>query len=231
LEAAALLLADSADGDISTRAVCEAAGVSAPMIYRLFGDKEGLLTAVADYGFDKFVASKRAPSDDPVQDLRDGWDAHVGFALAYPSFYRLMYSPGARVSARAATQAQRMLTEVLDRCAVAGRLRVSAQVAAQVVMAANVGTALTLINRPDIFTSLDLSQRVRDAVHADILTPVRGDPLDHAGPHRAPPDPPRAAAAQLHAILARTANTTLSEAENRLLLQWLTQLSDAPVGS
>jgi len=39
LEAAAELLTRSADADISTRAACEAAGVTAPTLYHYFGDK------------------------------------------------------------------------------------------------------------------------------------------------------------------------------------------------
>ena len=95
LEAAAELLENSAEADFSTRAVCEAAGVAAPALYRQFGDKEGLLSAVVDFGFDKYLASKRAarPSADPVADLRSGWDTHVAFALANRNVYRLMWSP------------------------------------------------------------------------------------------------------------------------------------------
>src|ERR1041384_4220655 len=95
LEAAEKLLDASPDRDISTRAVCEAVGVGAPVLYRLFGDKKGLLSAVVDYGFERYLSGKRAlvASDDPVRDLRDGWDSHVAFALAHPAVYRLMYSP------------------------------------------------------------------------------------------------------------------------------------------
>lgn len=48
LDRAVELLAASESGDISTRAVCEAAGVGQPVLYQLFGDKDGLLAAVAD---------------------------------------------------------------------------------------------------------------------------------------------------------------------------------------
>src|ERR1700737_5071156 len=58
LEAAASLLAESPERDISTRAVCEAANVGAPMLYRLFGDKNGLLAAVGDYRFGRHLAGK-----------------------------------------------------------------------------------------------------------------------------------------------------------------------------
>src|SRR6266487_3400488 len=57
LEAAAGLLAESTDA--STRAVCDAAGVTAPTLYHYFGDKEGLLTAVVDFGWAAFLQTKR----------------------------------------------------------------------------------------------------------------------------------------------------------------------------
>src|SRR3954465_9240110 len=92
--AAALRLLEHGGPDaVSTRAVSTAAGVQAPTIYRLFGDKQGLLDAVAAQGFASYLATKTAtePSDDPVQDLRDGWDLHVGLGLAHPALYALMY--------------------------------------------------------------------------------------------------------------------------------------------
>ena len=92
--AAARLLAESETGDISTRAVCEAAGIQQPVLYRHFGDKDALLAAVVDYAFDQYLDTKRRAikSDDPVDDLRSGWDSHTEFAMAFPSFYRLRKS-------------------------------------------------------------------------------------------------------------------------------------------
>jgi AcrR family transcriptional regulator len=60
LDAAESLLRTSPARDISTRAVCEAVGVGAPVLYRLFGDKNGLLAAVVDNAFDRYLALKRA---------------------------------------------------------------------------------------------------------------------------------------------------------------------------
>lgn len=221
LEAAAELLAASPVADVSTRAVCEAAGVGAPVLYRQFGDKEGLLSAVVDYGFDQYLSMKRAaaPSADPVRDLRNGWDSHVAFAVANPHYYRLMYSPAVTTPPSAAAEAHKMLMDVLERCAAAGRLRLSADVAAQMVMAANVGVALSLVTRPGIYLDPELSTRVRDAVHAAILTPDPAVP-EPQGAEAA------AVAATLGAVLRRTGTQTLSEAEARLLQEWLSRLSD-----
>src|SRR6266536_1471535 len=93
LSTAVKLLADAGPSWLSTRAVAAAAGVQTPTLYRLFADKDGLLDAVASFGFESYLAEKRAfaPSEDPVDDLRRGWDVHVEFGLANPAIYTLMY--------------------------------------------------------------------------------------------------------------------------------------------
>jgi len=229
LEAAAELLASSPIADVSTRAVCEAAGVGAPALYRQFGDKEGLLSAVVDHGFEQYLSVKRAakPSPDPVRDLRDGWDSHVAFALAQPNYYRLMYSPAMVTPPQAAAEAHRLLTVVLERCAAAGRLRLSPDVAAQMIMSANVGVALSLITRPAIYTDPEVSTRVRDAVHAAILTPEHGTVAAPNGD----PDQTGTAAASLGALLRQSASTTLTPAEAQLLQEWLARLSNGSASS
>jgi AcrR family transcriptional regulator len=225
LDAAERLLDESADGDISTRAVCEAVGVGAPVLYRLFGDKAGLLSAVVDHGFDSYLATKRAaePSADPVRDLREGWDTHVAFALAHPAVYRLMYSPAFTTVPGAAAEALGILRDVLDRCAAAGRLRVPPAIAAQTIMSANVGVALSLVAQPGVYTDSGLSTRVRDAVHAQLLVSAEPAP----GPAQLP-----ATALQLSALLGRAASSPLTPAERGLLREWLERLAAGrPEGS
>src|SRR5262249_38675330 len=153
------------DRDITTRDVCAAAGVGAPVLYRQFGDKSGLLRALVDHGFDRYLETKRAaePSADPVQDLRNGWDTHVAFAAAHPALYRLMYSPSFQEVPEAAGEAMAILRQVLERCAAAGLLTVDVDAAAQAIMSANVGVALSLITQPQRYADPALSVRVRDA--------------------------------------------------------------------
>jgi AcrR family transcriptional regulator len=234
LEAATVLLAESPSGDISTRAVCDAAGVGAPALYRQFGDKDGLLSAVVDNAFDKYLATKRAatPSEDPVHDLRSGWDSHVAFARANPNHYRLMYSPAmGRVATPppAAAEAYRLLTVVLERCAAAGRLKVSTDVAAQMIMTANVGVALLTISQPHIYRDPELPRRVRDAVHAAVLAEPRtaGEPGTAAEPEAGDDRVETSrVAARLAALLRRSPPGSLSEGEATLLQEWLARLSD-----
>ncbi|MFK3978806.1 TetR/AcrR family transcriptional regulator [Micromonospora sp. NPDC050397] len=217
LEAAEKLLDASPDRDISTRAVCEAAGVAAPVLYRLFGDKKGLLSALVDYGFDRYLAGKRAVSysDDPVRDLRVGWDNHIAFALAHPAVYRLMYSPGFDTVPSAAQEAFDLLREVLTRCATQGKLAVSPDAAAQAILSANIGVALSLVTQAETYHDPGLSTRVRDAIHARILVSPAHRPAEV-------PDGPAASliALQLAALL-RERPSSLSEPEQALLVHWL----------
>ena len=107
---AAELLTRGGREAVTTRAVATAAGVQPPTIYRLFGDKVGLLDAVTEHGFQAYLADKGVATADPVADLRAGWDLHVGFGLANPGLYALMYGdprPGA--ASPAATRAMTML--------------------------------------------------------------------------------------------------------------------------
>src|ERR1700752_566928 len=95
LRVAEAQLQASPQRDISTRAVCDAVGVGAPVLYRLFGDKNGLLASVVDRAFERYLTSKRAQklSDDPVDDLYSAWDLHIAFALKNQAVYRIAFAP------------------------------------------------------------------------------------------------------------------------------------------
>lgn len=171
IEAAQRLLEDSPTNDISTRAVCQAVGVGRPTLYRLFGDKNGLLRAVVDDGFNRYIERKRSleRTTDPVADLHTCWDDHLAFAAANPALCRLMFSPALRAVPDAAGRIFVLLTETLDRCAVAGTLRIPSNEAAQTILAANIGVAMSVLSQPDRYSDPRLSERVRDAVFATCL--------------------------------------------------------------
>jgi AcrR family transcriptional regulator len=214
--AAADLLASGGRDALTTRAVAAAAGVQAPTIYRLFGDKSGLLDAVAEHGFATQVAEKevRELSPDPVGDLRAGWDLHVGFGLANPALYSLMYGdPRPGVRAPAAAAAHQILKQHIRRLAVAGRLRVSEQKAADLVHASGCGTVFTLLAMPEDRRDPDLPEAAREAVIAAITT--RSPALESPRP--------AAAAIALRAILPDA--TALTVGERRLLEEWLDRLA------
>src|SRR5580692_9549160 len=109
VEVAARLLREQGVTAVTTRGVAEAAGVQAPTIYRLFGDKDGLLDAVAEHVMGTYVAAKaemvRAASAaevDPVVELRVGWDLQMEFGLANPAVFRLLSEPDRVVNSPAA---------------------------------------------------------------------------------------------------------------------------------
>lgn len=92
IEATAQLLATEGP-DVSVRAVCDAVGVTAPTIYRYFGDRRGLLDATIKDAFDRYLTSKRArqPTGDVIEDIRRGWDLHLEFGMRNPVLHELMF--------------------------------------------------------------------------------------------------------------------------------------------
>jgi AcrR family transcriptional regulator len=226
VQAAADLLTEGGREAVSTRAVSAAAGVQAPTLYRLFGDKEGLLDAVAAYGFEQYLQDKHTlgTTDDPVEDLRRGWDAHVDFGLSRPAFYVLMYGdvrPG-RVS-RAAQDSVELLRGMVARVAAAGHLRMSVERAARLVDAAARGLVMELISAPPQERDLELSAIVRENTLQAIVTPGRPEP---GGSAEQGDLPSRAVA--LRAALDQHPPSSLTEAEQNLLVEWLDRLADAP---
>ncbi|MEV1295350.1 TetR/AcrR family transcriptional regulator [Pseudonocardia sp. NPDC049635] len=168
LRAAADLIAASPGEPVPLRAICDAAGVRLPTLYHFFGSKEGLLDAVVEHGFEQYVALKesREPTGDPIQDIRDGWDAHVAFGLAHPGFYALMYgqvTPGRRPAAQDRTT--KLLLDLTREAGRRGRLVTTPERAADHVLAANVGVTLHQITgEPDPALSVDVREATLDAV-------------------------------------------------------------------
>src|ERR1700736_395183 len=172
LLAAAELMHESGEPTVSTRAVCERAGVEAPTLYHHFGSKQGLIDAVIQHGFNQYVDPESAHDRalDPIDAIRHGWDRHVRFGLENPRFYALLYGNVERGKPCAITSpALARLTQLLAAVARIGRVRVApADVAAQ-LLAANVGVTLSLIAQPEDATDLALSDHVREAALAGVL--------------------------------------------------------------
>ncbi|WP_336789714.1 TetR/AcrR family transcriptional regulator [Gordonia malaquae] len=212
LDAAADLIASSPGEDFSLREVCDRVRVRMPTLYHFFGNKQGLVDAVVERGFDLYLAEKGAaePSGDPILDLRDGWDAHVRFGLANPGFYTLMYGkvrPGYAPAAQA--RPTELLRGITERAAAQGLLVVSAEQAAAHVLATNIGVTLRQIiqGRPDS----ELSAAVRDAVLAGITGAGTASTDDRDAVLRV-------------ARLASTDPSILGRPETSLLVEWLHRL-------
>jgi AcrR family transcriptional regulator len=164
--AAAELLAAGGAASVTTRSVAARAGVTAPTIYRVFGDKEGLLESVAQHVLADYVAGKalRARMEDPLEELRAGWRTHLEFGLTHPDVFIML--SGVREDGRstAALAGRDVLTRRIDRLAAAGRLRVSVSRAVDIVDAAGTGTVLSLLSSSPGQRDAGLGDAMFDAI-------------------------------------------------------------------
>ncbi|MER7681580.1 helix-turn-helix domain-containing protein [Streptomyces sp. NPDC096934] len=228
VRAAADVLESEGLDALSTRAVAARAGVFPPTIFRLFGDKDGLLEALGEHGFDTYLEAKsRLPrSDDPVADLRRAWDLHVRFGLEQPAYYALVFGPSrsgrpSQAGRRALVELQRMLTRV----AAAGRLRMSVERATALMHAAGVGVVTTTISTPPETRDPELARVAREVVFDAMIAPPGAEPwAEPAG--GAPGTGPAGPAMALRAALAAEGESPLSPGEELLLLELLNRLAD-----
>jgi AcrR family transcriptional regulator len=215
IEAAADLLAREGRDAVTTRAVAVAAGVQAPAIYRLFGDKDGLLEAVAEHGFAAFLATKHVDPrpQDPIEDLRAGWDLAVEFGLANPALYTLMYSEPAGATSTAFKAGMEILRGRIRHLAAGGWLRVDEELAVTLIHATARGAVLTWLSLPEDRRNHALLTILRESMVAAVTT--QEPAVKDAGP--------AGAARALRAALPE--QTTLSAAEKQLLREWLDRLT------
>lgn len=215
IEAAIDLLAREGRDAVTTRAVAVAAGMQPPAIYRLFGDKEGLLDAVAEHGFAAFLATKHVDPDpqDPIADLRDGWDLAVEFGLANPALYTLMYSEPTRATSATFNAGVEILMGRIRRLAAGGWLRVGEELAAMIIHATARGAVLTWLSLPE---------DARDPALLTVLRESMVAAVTNQEPAVQEPGPAGAARA-LRAALPE--QTPLSSGERHLLREWLDRLA------
>lgn len=223
LLAGARLLEEAGDGDVSTRAICELAGVQAPTLYHHFGSKQGLLDAVVSHGFRHFLASRSSEpgtSVDPVDAIRVAWDVHVQFGVEHPRFYGYIYAAAGREApCRVVSEVEAMILDTLEPAASHGRLLIPPIDAARQILAASSGVVLTLIANPDARADGNLSRRTREAILAAIVLPDAED-------GRALTPTLVSAAVALDAVLG-TEDSLLGAAETALLRSWLQRLARA----
>ena len=213
---AARLLQEHGPAAVTTRGVAEAAGVQAPAIYRLFGDKDGLLEAVAEHVMATYVSAKAeivkaasAANVDPLEELRAGWQLQIDFGVANPSLFRLLGDPNRVMHSAAAQSGKHVLEMRVHRVATTGQLRVSEQRAVDLIQAAGIGTIQTLLSTPSDQRDPGLAQAMFDAVLEQILT----DAPAHPQPQ------PIAILVALRAIAPEL--EMLSQSERQLLAEWL----------
>ena len=213
---AARLLRDGGPTAVTTRGMAEAAGVQAPAIYRLFGDKDGLLEAVAEHVMADFVAATAADVQaaesgdvDALSALRQSWDRQIDFGVDNPTLFRLLSDPD-RVRTSSAARARRgVLAARIRRLAATGQMRVSEQRAVDLIQAAGIGTIQTLLATPKAHRDPALADAMYKAMLTQILT--NPDPTNDR--------PDLSAMVAFRAIASQ--NDALTPAERQLRLEWL----------
>lgn len=190
--------------------------MQAPAIYRLFGDKDGLLDAVAEHVMATYVSAKAAAVEaaaaddtDPLEDLRAGWRTYIDFGIANPTLFALLNDPGRAPRSPAAQSGQHVLEMRVHRVALTGQLRVSEERAVDLIHAAGIGAVLTLHSKQSERRDPGLADDLFDAVLRSILTDAP-EPRENGAV---------AAAVAFRAIAPRL--DMLSDAERQLLAQWL----------
>jgi len=111
LQASLELLRHPASGDFTLREIARRAGVSHNAPYRHFRDKDDLLAAIAEQGFERLTAAMKSAAgkgQTPFQQLQSAGIAYVEFAQAQPEHFSVMFSIDLRenrhVSAKAAAE-------------------------------------------------------------------------------------------------------------------------------
>ena len=134
IDSALALIKEKQDAKtLSMREVARRAGVSNAAPYRHFADKDALLAAVAAKGFRILASYLREGVNsipgEPLRQLQASGVAYVHFAIAYPSYYRVMFSafqPGDAKSPElneAGLDAFGVLVEIIVGAQAAGQVR------------------------------------------------------------------------------------------------------------
>jgi len=172
LTAAARLLEKGGVEAVTTRAVCQAAGVTAPTLYHHFGDKDGLLRAVVARGVNTFMVHKRAnrQTADAMADLRRGWDGWIAFALERPKLFRLMVE-STRSDPGAVQEAFIIMRAIVERLATEGRLTTDVDTAARAIWAASSGVLAMFMQGAPVAEIKPSSELLFDALMAKLVRP------------------------------------------------------------
>ena len=94
--ALALIDRTGSDEAVTLRAVAREVGIAAPSIYAHFPDRDSIMAAVVTRIFDELTAAISRgitqAGDDRVDRLIAGCEAYVGFGLAHPARYGVLFS-------------------------------------------------------------------------------------------------------------------------------------------
>ena len=163
LLAGAELLDEAQGGEVSTRAICDRAGVQAPTLYHLLWQQAGAARRRAHPRLRIPRQAGRVRGGRRPAGMRTAWDLHVRFGVENPNFYMLIYGrarPGLRRRRRRRGDDRRGLEARRPPPSPAR----AAPAGGTAILAASTGVVLTLITQPRVEVDFALSDQVRDAI-------------------------------------------------------------------
>ena len=96
IDAALDVIGEIGPQGLTIREVARRAGVSHAAPYRHYADKDELILAVVERGFElldeTMVAARRAAGEDKLAQFAAAGEAYLDFALHSPTYYRVMFS-------------------------------------------------------------------------------------------------------------------------------------------
>ncbi len=96
IEAALEIIDEIGPQGLTIRKVAHRAGVSHAAPYRHFPDKDDLILAVVERGFElldeEMERARSAAGSDPLAQFAASGEAYLDFAMRYPAYYRVMFS-------------------------------------------------------------------------------------------------------------------------------------------
>ena len=170
LDAALELFRERGYEGTSMEAIAAAAGVTKPVVYELFGSKDGLFGACVDRSIERLaveIAAAVRAEGDPEARLRAGGLAFIRFAAGNRVAWDLMSMGGSfEEKARAVRSSQaELIRELMAEMAAEGTDARELEVAAHAVNAAYEGVAHWMWEHPDVPI-----EQVADWI-ADLLIP------------------------------------------------------------
>jgi AcrR family transcriptional regulator len=170
------LLRDGGPAALTTRAVCECAGVTAPTLYHHYGDKDGLLRAVAQTELLAMFARKQRmkSTGDALLDLKRGWDDWVEFAIDQPHLVRALQASGSATTQPLREAAEAIAAGRLARLATSKPLAVDPATGARILVAGSNAVVQLLLDGLTVTEVRSLSALLRDGLVASLYaSPVK----------------------------------------------------------
>lgn len=166
LRAAAKIISNDGLESASTRAICEAVGITAPTLYHHFKGKHDLLDSVTAFAFDLHRKKKlEQKTKDPIKNLRIYWDGYMNFCLAEPELQRTMIvaiSQGQSI--KTGFECFRDLLFEFKSLEAKGELVHSALQSAQMFLGAAQGLSIIIMSLPPANTLPQISTDMREVM-------------------------------------------------------------------